>query len=642
MTSRCLNRNHLHAAKYDETGNGGKKYSWMIGRRIAVLSVLVMILLTGLLCMDHSKVSADTYDNAYSYYQKYGNRIVFVPITTTDGNIYYATKAKRTTSNILFSNIGWKARVTDPKGATLQEIYYKMDGNYLKTTDIRTAGDGYEYALYSLSLKDFKSRLNAPTLKALEEGDCKVIFDACIIIKKNGITGGGMTDKGISWGKVYTTYDSIINAEQWSTVTQNSLSTYYQKEIENLFYHVTVVRDGGISYVTGGGNYCYGTAIHLYAVPKENYAFFQWSGDITSFEAKTCITVTKNLFYMANSVPKNLEITYYRNRDLKDAETAKQICVYGEQEQTLQNWGWTKTGYYQTGWKYNRLGPGADYSTREEVTSNWIMAKLPAISLYGNWSPNRYTICFDPNGAYEDWEPDNWDYPQMQTRDVNYESTFTLPQCEFKNKKAAFLGWGLKADDNTPLFDPYQTVAVRNFVWQLGIENSDGATITLYAIWDNMPAIDAANIYVSIHNARAGKVTEEYIASYASASDKEDGNLSYGVNENHTFLLKDYNEEVYLNAEKEGYVKETFVVIDSSGNRIERTIKVYLIDTKIYTEAEIDGTLRFISPDYFKGGDGKLLPEEEGGLKEESVWRRDEEYLDLLNQAFDKFRFVGE
>lgn len=598
--------------------------------------LLVMAVFVGALCLDVSKASAGTYDNAYNYYEKYGNRIVFVPSTEEDGHIYYATRAKRTSSNILFSNIGWKAMVKDSSGNTLQEVYYKMNGNYLKTTDIRTASDGYEYALYSLTLKDFKSRLNATALKALEAGRCRVIFDACIIVKKNGIPGGGMTDQGISWGKVHTTYNGIVNAEQWSTITRNSLATYYNKEIEGLFYHVTVEKDGGIAYVTGSGTYCYGTVINLYAVPKEDYAFTHWNGSISSKEAKFSITVTGNQNYKANSTLKNLEITYYRNRDLNDTETAKRLCVYGEPGQKLEHFGWTKSGYYQTGWKYNRTGLGADYSTTEEITSDWIKARSPKTSLYANWSPNRYTICFDPNGAYDDWEVDNWNYPQMQTRDVNYESMFTLPACEFQNKKANFLGWSLKADDTVPRFLPYQTFAIQNFVWQLGVENSDGATITFYAIWDNMPAIDAANIYVSIHNARAGKVTEEYIASYASASDKEDGSLSYGVDENHMFVLKDYGKDVYLNAEKEGYVKETFVVMDSSGNRAERTIKVYLIDTKIYTEAEIDGTLRFISQEYFQKEDGNLLSEDEGGLKEESVWRRDEEFLKLLQQVFSK------
>ena len=599
-----------------------------IGNKIVVVPLLILIVQIGLLCLDAPKVSAGTYDDAYNYYTKYGNRIVFVPSTEEDGNIYYATKAKRSSSSILFSNIGWKAIIKDDSDNILQEIYYKMSGNYLKTTDIRTADDGYEYALYSVTLKEFKSRLNSTSLNALRSGKCKVIFNACIIVKKDGIPSGGMTDEGVSWGTVYTTYDGIVNAEEWSTITRNSLSTYYNKEVEGLFHQVTLENDEGIIFMTGAGTYCYGTVVNLYAVPRADYAFSHWNGSASWEEAKFSITITGNQSYKANSIKKNMIITYYRNRDLDDTELARRICVYGEQGQKLTHFGWTKTGYYQTGWKYNREGLGADCSITEEITSDWIRARLPQVSLYGNWIPNRYAIQFDANGAYN--------YPQIQTRDVNYESIFTLPECEYVNKKANFLGWSLKADDRVPQFKASDEVTIRDVAEQLGIENSDGATITFYAIWDTMPAINASNIYVSLHNAQAGNVTAEYIASYASATDKEDGSLSYGIKEHHVFLLKDYDKDVYLNAKKEGYVKETFVVIDSSGNRVERTIKVYLIDTKIYTEAEIDGTIRFISQDYFNREDGSLLAEDEGGLKEESVWRRDEEFLKMLEGLFSR------
>ena len=582
----------------------------------------------GLLWFFAPKASAGTYDNAYHFYQCFGNRIVFVSTTETDGNIYYATRAKRTSSNILFSNIGWKAKLTDTKGKVLQEVYYKMDGNYLRTTDIRTASDGYEYALYSVSLKDFKSRLDSAILTALESGKCKVVFDACIIVKKSGIPGGGMTDQGVSWGKVYTTYDGIVGAEEWSDITKNSLSSYYGKEVEGLFYQVKLQKDSGIAYVIGAGTYCYGTSVSIYAIPRPEYAFSHWNGSGTSTEEKYSIIVTKNLTYKANSVLKNLEITYYRNWDMHDKVTEQQTCTYNQTVQNLPHIGWKKTGYYQTGWKYDRASLGADLSPTETISPDWIKAHLPKVNLYSNWSPNRYTIVFDSNGVQHQ--------PQMQNRDVNYESIFTLPECGYTSEKGNFLGWSLNAGDSTPKFLASREVSIAEIARELGIENSDGAIITFYAIWDNIPAIDAANIYVSLHNAQAGKVTEEYIASYASASDKEDGSLSYGVYEDHTFVLKDYEKDVYLNAKEEGYVKETFVVIDSSGNRVERTIKVYLIDTKIYTEAEIDGTLRFISPDYFSQEDGSLLPEDQGGLKEESVWRKDDVFLGLLKEILAK------
>ena len=81
-----------------------------------VVVFLFLTVIAGLLWWDNSKVLAGTYDNAYTFYENYGNRIVFVPSTEEDGNIYYATRAKRTSSNIQFSNIGWEAKVADSQG----------------------------------------------------------------------------------------------------------------------------------------------------------------------------------------------------------------------------------------------------------------------------------------------------------------------------------------------------------------------------------------------------------------------------------------------------------------------------------------------------------------------------------------------
>lgn len=554
----------------------------------------------------------------------------FIATSETDGNIYCATRAKRNTSSpVLFSNIGWKATVRNASGTILQEIYYKMDGNYLKTTDIRTGSDGYEYSLYVVSLSTFKSRLNQTTLKALESGNCDVTFDACIIIKYNGSPSGGMTDNGISWGTVYTTYNGIINAEQWSTVTQNSLLTYYDKEVEGLFYTLTLNKDSGIASVTGAGKYCYGTVITFWATPKSGYDFAYWSGTANLYAAKNSVTITKNLAYTANSKRQNLTITYYRNWDSADTLTAKQTLYHGVSGQTFTDYNWKKTGYYQTGWKHNRSGLGADYEITNGIGLSWINTYIPKLNLYANWSPNRYTICFDANG-------DEVENVSMQDRSVNYESVIKLPQPEYVHPKATFLGWSQKADDFVPQFRSMEEVQVAVLAREAGVENSDGARIVLYAVWDKMPAIDVSDIYVSLENAKKGKVTEQWLFSFASASDKEDGVISYGVHEKNSFVLLDYDSTRYTEAGEEGAVMETFSVTDSSGNVCTREIRVYLVDTSVHTEAEVYGNVRFISSKYFMDEDGNLRSEEEGGLGEESIWRCETEFLELLERVLGK------
>ena len=599
---------------------------------IGILMLFVVVICGFNLC----KLSAyaGTYDNAYTFYNYYGNRMCFIASSETDGNIYCATRAKRTSSNILFSNIGWKATVSNAKGTVLQEIYFKMGGSYWKTTDVRTADNGYEYSLYAVSLKDFKSRLNNNALKALEAGNCNVVFDACIIVKHDGVPSGDMTDSGISWGSVYTTYAGIINAEDWSTTTQNSLLSYYDKEVEGLFYKLTLSKDSGIASVSGAGKYCYGTKVSISATPATGYDFSYWNGTSKLTAAKSMVTITKDMAYTAYSKRKSLSITYYRNYDASDNVTKAQTLAYGTSGQRLMDFGWEKSGYYQAGWKLSRLGLATDYTKTYEVSTSWINSHIPSLSLYASWKPNRYTIVFDANGAYDDIDMEN-EVPIMQDRSVNYESVFTLPECEFEHQKATFLGWSLKADDIRPSFYSSDSVTIEQLAKGIGVENSDGAIITLYAVWDKMPAIDAADVYVSLNKAQNGYITESWLSTYASANDKEDGKISYGEHEMNAFVLVDFDAQKYIDVTKEGCFEETFLVRDSLGNSCTRTIRIFLVDTDVYSQAEAYGEVRFISDKYFRDTEGVFVSEKNGGLAENSIWRCDEEFLRVLEEVLN-------
>lgn len=589
-----------------------------------------------LLIIKEQEAYAGTYDNAYSFYSTYGNRMCFVASTESDGNIYYATRAKRSSSNILFSNIGWKATIYNGSGTVLQEVYYKLGGNYLKTTDIRTAADGYEYSLYAVSLSDFKSRLNNSALKTLESGNCDIVFDACIIIKRNGVPSGSMTDNGISGSGVYTTYAGIVNAEQWSTTTTNSLLSYYDKGVEGLFHTLYLNKDSGIETVSGAGRYCYGTRVTISAAARKGNKFSCWSGEKKLLTAKSSIVITKTLTYTACSERENLTVTYYRNWDMQDGTVKKQVFSNGAAGQTMTDCGWSKTGYYQTGWKHKRTGLGADYGIKQSVSVQWIESYAPSLILYANWSPNRYTIVFDKNMAFVNVNNGAAGNQLMQDRDVNYTTKFKIPECEYQHPKATFLGWSLKADAVLPEYRAQDEVAVSGLAQALDVENSDGAQIVLYAVWDQMPAIAVEDIYVPLKSAQEGKITEEWLFSFACATDKEDGEIAPGKHENNYFLLPRYNPAKYTKAVRETSFSEIFSVKDSAGNICNRSIRVHLVDTSSYSEEKPDGDVRFISKEYFLNQDGNLLSREEGGLDEDSIWRCDETFLELLRQVLEE------
>ena len=174
---------------------------------------------------------AGVWDNAYTYYNKYSNNSVFKATSDTNGYIYCGTKGNLSSSSIKYRTIGWKMKITDLKGNSLQTLYFKLGGNYL-VMNHQVQKDNYDYRLYSISLYALKRRMNDTALDNIKKGNCKIILDACMIVVKDGVAGGKMNDSGVTSGKVYTTYKGISGAQNWSSSAKSSLKLR-QKRLPN-------------------------------------------------------------------------------------------------------------------------------------------------------------------------------------------------------------------------------------------------------------------------------------------------------------------------------------------------------------------------------------------------------------------------
>ena len=73
--------------------------------KIVVFGMVVALLVT-FLPFRQTEIYAGISENAYSYYQEYGNNVCFFPFSETDGMIYYATKANLASSDIRYRTIG--------------------------------------------------------------------------------------------------------------------------------------------------------------------------------------------------------------------------------------------------------------------------------------------------------------------------------------------------------------------------------------------------------------------------------------------------------------------------------------------------------------------------------------------------------
>lgn len=507
-----------------------------------VLAVLCMLSVLEIFAPE--TVSAGTFDNAYTFYQTYGKEMTFQAGSNNQGEIYYATRAKVDSSStgINYSTIGWQVRVLNSAGGLVDTVYYKYGGDNMVCVDTRTV-DNYKYKLYKVTLANLKSRLSQAGKTVLNNPGCSILFDACTTTKINGEKQGGMTDDGPSWGLVYTTYNGIVNAQDWSDGTKESLKSYYNKTVNGLFYNVTLSKGTGISQVSGAGKYLFGTTVKVQAKAAEGYHFSSWSGSSTSTSASYSFVLY-----------------------------AKDVSLTAKAEE------------------------------------------------------NSYKVVFESNGGTG----------SVSSQSVKYTGNLTLPTSGFLLDGSSLSGWTLDKTVTTAQYAKGQKVAVKDIVQKLQLQNTDAATIRLYATWDHGPTINTDKIYVSLSDAQNGKITEAWLANRAEALDQEDGKIPYGKNEKTVFLMEDYQASDFTTFTEPGSVTKTFLAVDSAGNTTQKMVQVYVVDTQVYPANKITGRLRFISSKYFWDENGELLVEELGGLEEQSIWRLNEEYRKILEALFQR------
>ena len=198
---------------------------------------------------------------------------------------------------------------------------------------------------------------------------------------------------------------------------------------------------------------------------------------------------------------------------------------------------------------------------------------------------------------------------------------------------SVFMGWSL--EDGKDTFIPQWKAgdAVRNLVAE------DGGEITLYAVWDDCPWIQAQDLYYTLEQAQSGFITEEEILSHATATDREDGSpILPGTNPAPSdpevftsFTIPDYRTEEFTNLQHDFAASENLTVVDHTGNTYVKQIMVHVTDTtpKKLTQMDLAGVTRFINSKYYN----KSF--EEGGLEDNSIWKVDPEYKAALESALN-------
>ena len=143
---------------------------------------------------------------------------------------------------------------------------------------------------------------------------------------------------------------------------------------------------------------------------------------------------------------------------------ANQPFTYDEAKQLTKN-DFSRTGYTFLGWSTTNSNSIVEYLD-EALVENLTTSPNGDVILFAVWEAIKYTIIYDGNNGTG----------HMTYQQLVYDTTQALSPNEFRRTGYTFKGWSTTPDATTPSYDNGQNVT--------NLTNVDGATVTLYAVWE--------------------------------------------------------------------------------------------------------------------------------------------------------------
>ena len=424
--------------------------------------------------------------------------------------------------------------------------------------------------------------------------------------------------------KTYTGFDSPKTQTKAVTADGKMVIDYYY---ERHLYNVTLNAGTGIEKMTGGGSYRYGQSVTIDAAVKEGYHWLNWKGNYKGGSGgEQTVDVKKFVFTMpagnvtmtANAEANKYTIHFDPNGGFGHIDDIE--ATYDTDVTLPDVWNADGTAAYV---KYTLDG--------QNVTEDVIAGVIPKAMMDGYEEEETEDMedTEDPEDVEETEVTDDLD-------DLEEEDNEENKKAEEPKKKvytSVFMGWSL--EDGKDTFIPQWKAGdiARNLVAE------DGGEITLYAVWDDCPWIQARDLYYTLEQAQSGFITEEEILSHATATDREDGSpILPGTNPAPSdpevftsFTIPDYQAGEFTSLQHDFATSENLTVVDHVGNTYVKQIMVHVTDTTP-VKVKPEGKTRFISEKYFN------LDHEHGGLEENSIWMTDADYHSALQKAFDNLK----
>ena len=216
----------------------------------------------------------------------------------------------------------------------------------------------------------------------------------------------------------------------------------------------------------------YGTLPAAPNVARTGYTFAGWwtaaSGG-TQITASTTVKITSAQTLYAHWTPKTYTVTLKPNGGTPNTDQTV-TATYAAAMPTGSIAARTKTGYTFAGY-YDNASAGTKYYNADlSSAKNW--DKASNANLYAHWTANTYTIAYDANGGTG----------TTSSSTHTYDVAKALTTNGYSKTGYSFVGWATSkalADAGTKAYNDGQSVT--------NLSATQGATVTLYAIWTANP-----------------------------------------------------------------------------------------------------------------------------------------------------------
>ena len=391
-------------------------------------------------------------------------------------------------------------------------------------------------------------------------------------------------------------------------------------------YKLTVNAGNGIESVSGGGDYIFGQTVNINAVVKKGYHWKNWTGNYnTAVQNYSFRMPARNVTLTANA-EANEYILHFETNGGVEVTPIPDMTVHYDETVTLPDATSAYVKYTLDGVNVTAdvLNGTISLSGQNETEEEPEMDGEDAVAM------SQSEEDAEAAGAAEASEQD-----MTEQTEPGLEETPEEGERDKAAYESVYMGWATEAEKD--YFEPQWTAGasleVSALVDAMGVTEQNGATINLYAVWDDCPWIKAQTLYYSLEQAQNGFITVDEVLSHATAYDREDGELiAPGEHDDGTsFTIPDYMPTDFTQFDSEGGCTENLTVVDSAGNIYRKMIWVYIVDTAA-TEVLPEGTTRFINEYYY------YQPYDLGGLRDDSVWKTDPEYVQTLTEAFENLK----